>query len=445
MGKYPYFPKVKTEWNKQQTFDGITIKEITKPSINPPTNYMKIYFKSDGKLYKLNSSGVETVSNSTVSAITQALLDAKSNINNPTFTGTVAIPNVSNLETAVVANTAKTGISSSQTSAIQANTAKTGISSSQTSAIQANTAKTGITSNQASAIQANTAKTGITSSQASAIQANTAKTGITSSQASAIQANTAKTGISSSQTSAIQANTAKTGISSSQTSAITANTAKNSLEDNSVTLARLAHGTADKVIGFNGSGVPAEITIGGGALTGSITAWAGAHNAIPTGYLYCNGQAVSRSTYSGLFAVTATLYGAGDGSSTFLVPDFRDKFMNGASNATSGGATGGANTVTLTGAQSGTSAHGHSGSGSTNSAGSHSHQIGNTTNSNAQGGNNYVQRNSYGRMDLGMTTGSAGSHSHSVSLSISNSSEANASSSHENKPAFVSVVYIIKT
>ena len=343
MGKYPYFPKVKTEWNKQQTFDGITIKEITKPSINPPTNYMKIYFKSDGKLYKLNSSGVETVSNSTVSAITQALLDAKSNINNPTFTGTVAIPNVSNLETAVVANTAKTGISSSQTSAI------------------------------------------------------------------------------------------------------TANTAKNSLEDNSVTLARLAHGTADKVIGFNGSGVPAEITIGGGALTGSITAWAGAHNAIPTGYLYCNGQAVSRSTYSGLFAVTATLYGAGDGSSTFLVPDFRDKFMNGASNATSGGATGGANTVTLTGAQSGTSAHGHSGSGSTNSAGSHSHQIGNTTNSNAQGGNNYVQRNSYGRMDLGMTTGSAGSHSHSVSLSISNSSEANASSSHENKPAFVSVVYIIKT
>ena len=124
MGKYPYFPKVKSEWNKQQTFDGITIKEVTTPSENPPSNYMKLYFKADGKLYKLNSSGVETVSNATVSAITQALLDAKANLASPTFTGVVAIPNIANLETAVTANTAKTGISTSQASAITANTAK---------------------------------------------------------------------------------------------------------------------------------------------------------------------------------------------------------------------------------------------------------------------------------------------------------------------------------
>ena len=61
-------------------------------------------------------------------------------------------------------------------------------------AIAANTAKTGITSSQASAITANTAKTGITSSQASAITANTAKTGITSSQATAISAALPKAG-----------------------------------------------------------------------------------------------------------------------------------------------------------------------------------------------------------------------------------------------------------
>ena len=77
-----------------------------------------------------------------------------------------------------------------------------------------------------SAVTANTAKTGISSAQASAITANTSKTGITSGQASAITANTSKTGITSGQTSAITANTAKTGISSAQTSAITANTAK---------------------------------------------------------------------------------------------------------------------------------------------------------------------------------------------------------------------------
>ena len=62
------------------------------------------------------------------------------------------------------------------------------------SAITANTAKTGITTSQANAITANTAKTGITSSQASAITANTAKTGITSSQATAITAALPKAG-----------------------------------------------------------------------------------------------------------------------------------------------------------------------------------------------------------------------------------------------------------
>ena len=85
MGKYPYFPKVNSTWNKQQTFDGITIKEVTTPSTNPPANYMKLYFKADGKLYKLNSSGAETVSNATVSSITQALLDAKADLTNPNF------------------------------------------------------------------------------------------------------------------------------------------------------------------------------------------------------------------------------------------------------------------------------------------------------------------------------------------------------------------------
>jgi len=84
MGKYPYFPKVTSVWTKKQKFDTISIKEVTTPS-NPDTGYMKIYFKSDGKLYKLNSSGVETLSNATVSAITQALLDAKANLTNPNF------------------------------------------------------------------------------------------------------------------------------------------------------------------------------------------------------------------------------------------------------------------------------------------------------------------------------------------------------------------------
>ena len=97
-----------------------------------------------------------------------------------------------------------------------ATTAKAGntttISSAQASAITANTAKVGITTTQASNITTNNAKTGITSAQASAITANSAKTGITSSQASAITANTAK--VSDTGTPAILSNGATPSLNS---------------------------------------------------------------------------------------------------------------------------------------------------------------------------------------------------------------------------------------
>lgn len=51
----------------------------------------------------------------------------------------------------------------------------------------------------------------------------------------------------------------------------------------------------------------------------------------PTGYLLANGQAVSRATYSVLFAIIASTYGQGDGSTTFNVPDMRGMFERGAS------------------------------------------------------------------------------------------------------------------
>lgn len=49
----------------------------------------------------------------------------------------------------------------------------------------------------------------------------------------------------------------------------------------------------------------------------------------PAGYLFCNGQAVSRTTYAALFAILGTNFGAGDGSTTFNVPDYRDCFLRG--------------------------------------------------------------------------------------------------------------------
>ncbi len=49
----------------------------------------------------------------------------------------------------------------------------------------------------------------------------------------------------------------------------------------------------------------------------------------PSGWLECNGQVVSRSTYSALFAIIGTIYGAGDGSTTFAVPDLQGRVIVG--------------------------------------------------------------------------------------------------------------------
>ncbi|HNT88669.1 MAG TPA: tail fiber protein [Candidatus Hydrogenedentes bacterium] len=56
---------------------------------------------------------------------------------------------------------------------------------------------------------------------------------------------------------------------------------------------------------------------------GVVMPYAGA--AAPAGYLLCAGQAVSRTTYAALFAVVGTTYGAGDGSTTFGLPDLRGR------------------------------------------------------------------------------------------------------------------------
>ena len=52
----------------------------------------------------------------------------------------------------------------------------------------------------------------------------------------------------------------------------------------------------------------------------------------PIGYLECNGQAVSRTTYPELFNAISTLYGIGDGATTFNLPDLRGEFVRGVDN-----------------------------------------------------------------------------------------------------------------
>lgn len=66
------------------------------------------------------------------------------------------------------------------------------------------------------------------------------------------------------------------------------------------------------------------------ALIGNVVMWPTATP--PTNYLECDGTAVSRVTYANLFAVISTLYGVGDGSTTFNIPNYQGVFMRGFDN-----------------------------------------------------------------------------------------------------------------
>lgn len=83
--------------------------------------------------------------------------------------------------------------------------------------------------------------------------------------------------------------------------------------------------------------------------TALVSPYAG--STAPSGWLICDGSAISRTTYATLFAVVGTTYGIGNGSTTFNLPDLRDRTVRGKSGSTALGDTGGADEVTLTTAQ----------------------------------------------------------------------------------------------
>jgi len=99
----------------------------------------------------------------------------------------------------------------------------------------------------------------------------------------------------------------------------------------------------------------AEFNPGGDdVFTGSILAFAG--SSLPTGYLDCDGSAVSRTTYAALFTAIGTTWGIGDGSTTFNLPDLRGRAVIGVGTGSGLSAraladTGGVETVALSTAE----------------------------------------------------------------------------------------------
>jgi len=157
--------------------------------------------------------------------------------------------------------------------------------------------------------------------------------------------------------------------------------------------------------------------------TGNIKPWGGAVASIPTGFLLCDGAAVSRTDFANLFAVIASLYGDGDGSTTFNVPDLRGKFQRGAAAAANPGSTGGENTHALTIAELATHTH---------TQDSHTHGITATT----DGGSSVltIETDVFTTAD-NKTTGATTAVNQNTG----------SGTAHENKPEFQEVIYIVKT
>lgn len=152
----------------------------------------------------------------------------------------------------------------------------------------------------------------------------------------------------------------------------------------------------------------------------------------PDKWLLCDGSLVSRVTYKRLFEVIGTTYGAGDGSTTFKLPDVRGRFticVSASGTASVLGETGGSinhthafSGVSVSGTTSANGAHTHSASTSsdgahTHSQGAHSHAVGAGSPNVAASGSDYaIYPSTQTDIFNDSGTGSAGSHTHSVTV-----------------------------
>ena len=174
-----------------------------------------------------------------------------------------------------------------------------------------------------------------------------------------------------------------------------------------------------------------------GIPTATIVPWS--DSSVPSGFLECNGAAVSRTTYSALFAIVGTTYGAGDGSSTFNVPNLQDNVPVGKSNNKALASTGGANTVTSTGNVGGSTANATL---STAQLASHNHNAPVASQFSNPATGAFEKRNDSRSVTLQQfglgSSGSGGGHSHNMSATFSG----DATSVLQ---PYLTIIYIIKT
>jgi len=187
------------------------------------------------------------------------------------------------------------------------------------------------------------------------------------------------------------------------------------IQDDAVTSPKIADGTI--IEGNLADGAVTTAKIADGAVTtskfaGGLSIPVGAvfyfaANSAPTGYLTCDGSAISRTTYADLFAVVSTTFGAGDGSTTFNLPDLRGEFIRGfdAGKGTDSGRTFGSLQDQATAAPSTTAF-------TTNTAGNHTHTIPYAASSGFPASYPSISTGSGGSTLI--STSAAGGHSHTI-------------------------------
>lgn len=162
-----------------------------------------------------------------------------------------------------------------------------------------------------------------------------------------------------------------------------------------------------------------------GSPTGSVTMWPAV--TLPSGWLACNGQAVSRTTYAALFAIIGTTFGAGDGASTFNLPNYNNRMPIGAGDLYALAATGGNKDAVVV-------EHNHTATSSTYDPG-HNHSI------NLIPYFGTLGSQVHGAIQSGATTGSAVTNIQ-VTTTIANTGE---SGTNKNLPPYFAINYIIKS
>ena len=161
--------------------------------------------------------------------------------------------------------------------------------------------------------------------------------------------------------------------------------------------------------------------------SGSLLMWP--TTSAPSGYLNCDGSAVSRSTYSALFSLFGTTFGSGDGSTTFNLPNYTNRMPYG----TTIGATGGSADAVVV-------SHTHTATSTVTDPG-HVH---NTTRGNGGGSNSDFF--SYAGSTGAQSTDSRGMFTQTTGISVATSnSTAGVSGTNANLPPYLGINFIIKT